>query len=328
MARQRIRDFVRMSNKQHLSSPRLPSAFFSLKSPNEKHPVDDDARLAIYTQLLEDTKYALPFIPILSEDDKKERLRNSYRACMISNEILKQLNNEAEVFTNITSMRHKQTGHWMYFNRATGQEVDADEYMDRYSDYINESKVYYDPDGGLDESYFEQGIDLLGVDSDIDGEDVDDVCVLEEEEEEDEVEVESEDVDISSSSASSGSSMDSAHLGDSDSVVSTSPGGCLESPSTLGSNMIIAASAPTSTGLQCRTQFPHRKRCSSTASNTDECNSLEDIQKNRDGDDVDRGSPGRSIREDRKRSKSLDSNTILAQSLIQGSIWESESSLS
>jgi hypothetical protein len=305
VARQRIRDFVRMQNKPTSSQKQLSESSVA-NTPSDKCTIEDDACLAIYTQLLEDTKYALPFVPLLSDEDKKERLRNAYRACMISNEILKQLNSEAEIFTNIRSMRHKQTGHWMYFNRATGQEVDSDEYMDIYSDYIHESKVYYDADGGLDESYFEQGIDILGEESDIEDDDVLDP-------EEDFEEEEENDVDISSSSASSSSSCDSSHF-NAENCEHTGLSGGEESP------MIMTSSVPNGNGMQCRGQFPYRKRCSSTASNTDEGNSAFNEEYGSCN-----GSPGRSIREDRKRSKSLDDSDtkLLAQSLIHGSIWES-----
>ncbi len=100
-SRQQIRDFVRANRWNDTNQPIAPIDHCTGSTKDEKE------KLAIYAKLRQDTSYPLPIIPKLSVEMKKDRLRNAYRACLISNEILKQLNHEAEVYTNIVAVRHR-----------------------------------------------------------------------------------------------------------------------------------------------------------------------------------------------------------------------------
>ena len=88
-ARQRVRDFVRI---KQWTKPGDSVNTLVARSDAENDDQEEQAKLAIYEQLLRETNYALPLVPHMSTEMKKERLRNAYRACLISNEILKQLN--------------------------------------------------------------------------------------------------------------------------------------------------------------------------------------------------------------------------------------------
>jgi hypothetical protein len=104
-SRQQIRDFVRANRWNGASQP------ISAINHGTGSTEEERERLAIYKRLRQDTSYPLPIIPKLSVEMKKDRLRNAYRACLISNEILKQLNHEAEVYTNIVAVRHRVRTH-------------------------------------------------------------------------------------------------------------------------------------------------------------------------------------------------------------------------
>lgn len=152
LARQQIRDFVRMGRKFYPNMCIGDQNQCSLQSSAKE---DAAGRLAIYNLILDETQYALPVVPELSVEMKQTRLRNAYNACLSSNEILKQLQCEAEHFTNITHIRDKQSGHLMYYNRDTGTKVTYEEYTERYSDYALENKVYYNVADGLVEDYID-----------------------------------------------------------------------------------------------------------------------------------------------------------------------------
>jgi hypothetical protein len=157
-ARQRVRDFVRI--KQWAKNRDNVETQFA-RSDAENDDQEEQAKLAIYTQLLRETNYALPLVPHMSTEMKKERLRNAYRACLISNEILKQLNHEAEVFTNIVAIRHRVSGLWVYINRDTRQEVPCSEYLKRYTSYLSHSKVVYDDPEELERMLEQEDVDGL-----------------------------------------------------------------------------------------------------------------------------------------------------------------------
>lgn len=166
-ARQRVRDFVRI---KQWTKPGDNVNTLVARSDAENDDQEEQAKLAIYEQLLRETNYALPLVPHMSTEMKKERLRNAYRACLISNEILKQLNNEAEVYTNIVSVRHRVSGLWIYINRDTRQEVSCSEYLKRYMSYLSHSKVVYDDPEELERMLEQEDADGLSDDDEPDEE--------------------------------------------------------------------------------------------------------------------------------------------------------------
>jgi len=166
-ARQRIRDFVRI--KRWRSEEDNGHVLATASRQDTDVDQEQQAKLAIYTQLLRETNYALPLVPHMSTEMKKERLRNAYRACLISNEILKQLNHEAEVYTNIVAVRHRVSGLWVYINRDTRQEVPCSEYLKRYHSYLSHSKVVYDDPEELERMLAQEDADAQS-DDEADGE--------------------------------------------------------------------------------------------------------------------------------------------------------------
>ncbi len=225
-ARQRIRDFVRI--KRWIESNASEDQVGQYSDADDEQ--DEQTKLEIYRQLLKETNYALPLITDMSTDMKKERLRNAYRACLISNEILKQLNHEAEVYTNITAVRHKVSGLLVYINRETRQEVPLNEYLQRYHDYLSHSKIIYE-----------------------DPEELERMLEREEEEERREVEQRTE-------SAANGRSIGSAIGDEADQLEEEDSRSSSETDRTHKDE-------PFGTTVL-------RKRCSSTASATDEANSI------------------------------------------------------
>jgi hypothetical protein len=258
-----IRSFVRMCREDNRSeSCTLLSGKETMVDSLSSSEMKAASKLAIYNQILDETSYALPVVPKLSEKIKKERLHHAYQACMLSNEAFKQSQMDTELYTNITSKR--LDGQWIYHNRETGVVVGYEEFMKRYYNYIAESKVFYDvtSDGFDDDMY-----DILAASIDND-------------EEEDSLNISS-----SSSSCESG-------ISGTDIVISSS---CSSEDSNIEDDLLLDDSNAK--------RGAYRKRCSSTASATDECNRLLRLNDHMvDGEIPDEYDLGIDLR---KRSKSV-----------------------